>query len=212
MSELNITGFSEYLHFYGENQLLGIGWETDPDTGNVTGMKCSMFDISDPSDVRETDRFILKNVSFCDALYNYHAILAAPKKSLFGFAYGIYGDNTDVYDSSENYYYALLSYHDQNGFEPQMYLNINDSELFAGSMSYQDYCRVRGVYIGDMFYLVTEKGIVSYNIQKDYEQTGTLNGKLKRNKTMFLLYLLLAVIQRIVYTRKQLDENEDREV
>ena len=174
MSELNITGFSEYLHFYGENQLLGIGWETDPDTGNVTGMKCSMFDISDPSDVRETDRFILKNVSFCDALYNYHAILAAPKKSLFGFAYGIYGDNTDVYDSSENYYYALLSYHDQNGFEPQMYLNINDSELFAGSMSYQDYCRVRGVYIGDMFYLVTEKGIVSYNIQKDYEQTGTL--------------------------------------
>ena len=174
MSELNITGFSEYLHFYGENQLLGIGWETDPDTGNVTGMKCSMFDISDPSDVRETDRFILKDVSFCDALYNYHAILAAPKKSLFGFAYGNYGDNTDVYDSSENYYYALLSYHDQNGFEPQMYLNINDSELFAGSMSYQDYCRVRGVYIGDMFYLVTEKGIVSYNIQKDYEQTGTL--------------------------------------
>ena len=174
MSELNITGFSEYLHFYGENQLLGIGWETDPDTGNVTGMKCSMFDISDPSDVRETDRFILKDVSFCDALYNYHAILAAPKKSLFGFAYGIYGDNTDVYDSSENYYYALLSYHDQNGFEPQMYLNINDSELFEGSMSYQDYCRVRGVYIGDMFYLVTEKGIVSYNIQKDYEQTGTL--------------------------------------
>ena len=44
-----------------------------------------------------------------------------------------------------------------------MYLNINDSELFAGSMSYQDYCRVRGVYIGDMFYLVTEKGIVSMN-------------------------------------------------
>ena len=62
------------------------------------------------------------------------------------------------------------------------------------------------------FYLVTEKGIVSYNIQKDYEQTGTLKWELKRNKTMFLLYLLLAVIQRIVYTRKQLDENEDREV
>ena len=134
------------------------------------------------------------------------------RKVCSGLPYGIYGDNTDVYDSSENYYYALLSYHDQNGFEPQMYLNINDSELFAGSMSYQDYCRVRGVYIGDMFYLVTEKGIVSYNIQKDYEQTGTLNGKLKSNKTMFLLYLLLAVIQRIVYTRKQLDENEDREV
>ena len=56
LGELKITGFSSYLHFYGENKLLGIGWETDPDTGNTIGMKCSMFDISDPSDVKETDR------------------------------------------------------------------------------------------------------------------------------------------------------------
>ena len=47
LGELKITGFSSYLHFYGENKLLGIGWETDPDTGNTIGMKCSMFDISD---------------------------------------------------------------------------------------------------------------------------------------------------------------------
>ena len=65
-------------------------------------MKCSMFDISDPSDVKETDRFVLKDVSFCDALTNYRAILAAPKKGLFGFAYGMYESNSDVYDSSEN--------------------------------------------------------------------------------------------------------------
>ena len=87
LGELKITGFSSYLHFYGENKLLGIGWETDPDTGNTIGMKCSMFDISDPSDVKETDRFVLKDVSFCDALTNYRSILAAPKKGLFGFAY-----------------------------------------------------------------------------------------------------------------------------
>lgn len=41
-------------------------------------------------------------------------------------------------------------------------------------MSYQDYRRVRGVYIGDVFYLVTEKGIASYNMQEDYALTGTL--------------------------------------
>ena len=74
LGELKITGFSSYLHFYGENKLLGIGWETDPDTGNTIGMKCSMFDISDPSDVKETDRFVLKDVSFCDALTNYRSI------------------------------------------------------------------------------------------------------------------------------------------
>ena len=42
IGELKITGFSEYLHFYGENKLLGIGWETDPDTGSIEGLKCSM--------------------------------------------------------------------------------------------------------------------------------------------------------------------------
>lgn len=172
--ELQITGFSEYLHFYGENKLLGIGWETDPDTGNVDGMKCSMFDISDPENVREIDRFILKDVSFCESLSNYRSILASPKKNLFGFAYGIYGNNNDVYDSSENYYYGLFSYDEENGFAPQMYLNMKESGLSENDMSYQDYRRARGVYIGDMFYLVTEEGIASYNMQNDYKQAETL--------------------------------------
>lgn len=174
LSELKITGFSEYLHFYGENRLLGIGWETDPDTGNVSGMKCSMFDLSEPSEVREMDRFILKNVSFCDALYNYRAILAAPQKNLFGFGYGIYGSTDDRYDYSENFYYGLFSYDEEKGFEPQMYLNLDNNELFNGDMSYQDYRKVRGVYIGNRFYLVTEKGIASYDMQKNYEADKTL--------------------------------------
>ena len=174
LSELKITGFSEYLHFYGENRLLGIGWETDPDTGNVSGMKCSMFDLSDPSEVREMDRFILKNVSFCDALYNYRAILASSQKNLFGFAYGIYGSTDDRYDYSENFYYGLFSYDEEKGFDPQMYLKIDNNELFNGDMSYQEYRKVRGVYIGNRFYLVTERGIVSYDMQKDYATDKTL--------------------------------------
>ncbi|MBU5482464.1 beta-propeller domain-containing protein [Blautia sp. MSJ-19] len=174
LSELKITGFSEYLHFYGENQLLGIGWETDPDTGNVDGMKCSMFDLTDPTDIQETDRFILKNVLVCDALSNYRAILASPQKNLFGFAYVVYGNSSDIYDTSENYYYALFSYSEADGFEPQVYLDLNKSELFDGSMDYQTYRTVRGVYAGNMFYLVTEKGIASYNMQDGYSLEKTL--------------------------------------
>lgn len=40
-----------------------------------------MFDITDPSDVKEIDRIVLKNVSICDALSNYRAILASPDKT-----------------------------------------------------------------------------------------------------------------------------------
>lgn len=174
LGELKITGFSSYLHFYGENKLLGIGWETDPDTGNTIGMKCSMFDISDPSDVKETDRFVLKDVSFCDALTNYRSILAAPKKGLFGFAYGMYGSNSDIYDSSENFYYSVFSFDEEDGFVPNAYVKMNDCGLFDDRMEWQDYRTARGIYIKDTFYLVTEKGIASYNMADDYSVAGIL--------------------------------------
>ena len=48
---LKIPGFSEYLHPFGEGKLLGIGMDVD-ETGTVTnGVKVSMFDISDPSEM-----------------------------------------------------------------------------------------------------------------------------------------------------------------
>ena len=168
LGELKITGFSSYLHFYGENKLLGIGWETDPDTGSTIGMKCSMFDISDPSDVKETDRFVLKDVSFCDALTNYRSILTAPKKGLFGFAYGMYGNYSDGYDSGEDFYYGVFSYNEEDGFVPGMYLKMNDCGLFEDGIDWQDYRTARGIYIKDTFYLVTENGIASYNMADDY--------------------------------------------
>ena len=174
LGELKITGFSSYLHFFGENKLLGIGWETDPDTGSTIGMKCSMFDISDPSDVKETDRFVLKDVSFCDALTNYRSILAAPKKGLFGFAYGMYGNTSDAYDSSENFYYGVFSFDEESGFVPNAYVKINDCGLFDDGMDWQDYRTARGIYIKDTFYLVTEKGIASYDIADDYSAAGIL--------------------------------------
>lgn len=59
LSELKITGFSEYLHFWGEDKLVGIGYETDPETGRQTGLKISMFDISDPADLKVAGTCVL---------------------------------------------------------------------------------------------------------------------------------------------------------
>ena len=176
LGELNITGFSEYLHFYGENRLLGIGWETDPDTGSISGLKCSMFDISDPSAVKEIDRIILKDVSTCDALSNYRAILASPQKNLFGFAYGLYRNSGtgDYYHTEEQYYYGLLSYSEKDGFVPGAYLNIAQSGLFDDALTGSEYRSLRGVYVSDTFYLVTENGISAYDMTDGYKLTDTL--------------------------------------
>ncbi|MGX8728706.1 MAG: beta-propeller domain-containing protein, partial [Lachnospiraceae bacterium] len=86
LGELKIPGFSEYLHPYGDGRLLGLGYETDPKTGETLGTKLSLFDISDPVNVKELSKLVLRNVEPSVAFENYKAVLADPDKNLFGFA------------------------------------------------------------------------------------------------------------------------------
>lgn len=59
LGQLEVTGFSDYLHPYGENLLLGIGYETDPDTSRTLGVKLTMFDISNPTELTVVDSVVL---------------------------------------------------------------------------------------------------------------------------------------------------------
>ena len=51
---------------------------------------------------------------------------------------------------------------------------MNDCGLFDDRMEWQDYRTARGIYIKDTFYLVTGKGIASYNMADDYSAAGIL--------------------------------------
>lgn len=166
LGELKITGFSEYLHFYGEDRLLGIGWETDPDTGEQLGLKCSMFDISNPADVKETDKLVLGNVGYCRAMDHYKEILVDEEKNIFGFAYVLYEEET----WKQHYYYGVFSHEKEKGFKALEYLPI--SEEMAGA--FEDYESLRGLYIEDTFFLVGANGLESYNMDENFEKTGEL--------------------------------------
>ncbi|WP_353293915.1 beta-propeller domain-containing protein [Thalassolituus maritimus] len=50
--ELEITGFSSYLHPLNDNLLLGLGYAAT-DTGFIEGLKLSLFDVSIPADPTE---------------------------------------------------------------------------------------------------------------------------------------------------------------
>jgi uncharacterized secreted protein with C-terminal beta-propeller domain len=60
LGELKVTGYSDYLHPYDENHIIGIGKETEAAvTGDFAwyqGVKVSFFDVSDPSDPTEIDK------------------------------------------------------------------------------------------------------------------------------------------------------------
>lgn len=154
LGELKVTGFSEYLHFWGEDKLLGIGYETDPDTGEQYGIKLSMFDISDPSNVTEESRYVIEGAEYSNALYDYKAVLADPGKNLIGFAYIDY--------NNEKSRYAVFSYTKEGGFvlKTQMKLKKYLEEVE----------KYRGLYAGDYFYLAGNGHIRAYDMTKEFQR------------------------------------------
>ncbi len=153
IGKLKIPGFSEYLHFYGENLLLGIGMDVDEDGFTTNGVKLSMFDISDSSDVKEIQKYTLENVYSAAVMYDYKAVLIDPEKNVIGFAAD--GNN------GENYY--VFSYNDTKGFECLMNETVNGN----------GYQSARGVYMDNTLYVVKGNIIEAYDMA-DYQKTGDL--------------------------------------
>ena len=168
LGELKVTGFSEYLHFYGSGKLLGLGWETDPDTGQTLGLKLSMYDIRNPEQVTEERKLVLENVDYCDALYNYKAVLADPEKNLIGFTVGSYG--TDKYKEK----YVVFSYDQTEGFVKKLEFDL------GGEEEYYSYGMARGIYIGEILYVTEQNRVAAFDMKNKFEKMGSLELAEKR--------------------------------
>lgn len=129
LGALKIPGFSDYLHPYGENLLLGIGYDAGEE-GAINCVKLTMFDISDPRNVVEKHTLLLKDYDTSEACSNHRAVLVDKKKNIIGLplegtSYGNgvenYGDGVKIYeDGFKNYMevkaYAVYGYEEERGF------------------------------------------------------------------------------------------------
>jgi len=79
---LKITGFSDYLHPYDENHIIGIG-KSATEEGRVTGMKIALFDVSDVANPAEEAKIeIGGRGTDSNALYEHKAFLFDKNKNL----------------------------------------------------------------------------------------------------------------------------------
>ncbi len=87
--ELEIDGYSDYLHPISDDLLLGIGKDAVPDDGSsdfgftrgawYQGVKLSLFDVSDPAAPSELDSMVFgKRGSESEVLYDHHGIAFLP--------------------------------------------------------------------------------------------------------------------------------------
>jgi uncharacterized secreted protein with C-terminal beta-propeller domain len=76
VGELEVTGFSSYLHPIDDGWLLAIGQEADED-GRTIGLAVSIFDVRDFADPQLAHRYLIENDentwSWSEALHDHHA-------------------------------------------------------------------------------------------------------------------------------------------
>lgn len=147
LSALKIPGFSDYLHPYAEGLLFGLGQDVDEQSGQTTGLKLSMFDVSNPADVTEVSKETL-SASWSEASSNHKAILVSAEKELIAFP-----SNTG---------YQVYGYTPEEGFYSKALLEMDQTFAFS-----------RGLYIGETFYLMTGPTLTAYALD-DFQQQGRI--------------------------------------
>lgn len=168
LGALKIPGFSTYLHPYGEGLLLGIGYDADETTGWTQGVKLSMFDVSDPANVKEIHKHSLTDFSYTGVENDHKAALIDVEKGIIGFPVRGY-QNTGEYNV-----FVVYGYDEKDGFYPKFsegYAMGYDADLYE--FKYELFTTdCRGAYIGDTFYMINPAyEIKSYDIET-WEQTG----------------------------------------
>ncbi len=80
VGELELLGYSAYLHPLGGDLLLGIGQDATA-TGQTTGTQLSLFDVSDPANPERLQQTAIPGASSA-AEYDHHAFLYWPETGL----------------------------------------------------------------------------------------------------------------------------------
>ncbi len=149
LDALKIPGFSEYLHVFKENLLLGIGYSADETSGATQGVKLSMFDTSVKTDVKEIATTKV-DASWTTIGSNHKAILVDGEKNLIAFP------------ADSDYY--IYRYTADRGFVLAAKVSMTE-DLSSWNL--------RGLFIGDNFYVVGESGITVISLN-NFSVVGTV--------------------------------------
>ena len=86
LGELEIPGYSDYLHPYDETHIIGVGWNN--------GVKIALFDVSDPENPREISKY--ETSGYSEVSSDHKAFLFSKSKNLLVVPMGGYW-NQDAY-------------------------------------------------------------------------------------------------------------------
>ena len=194
LGELKIPGYSDYLHPYDENHLIGFGKDAVAAEENLQerrgidfawyqGVKISLFDITDLNNPKELfSEKIGDRGTESEVLYDHKALLFDKSKNLLAFPITVYEyDATpeNAWDSGKLTFQGAYVYNLdlENGFDLKgkiTHFEDNEFENYDGYW-YADYAKEirRILYIGENLYTVSQD-FVKANDMATIEEKGKL--------------------------------------
>ena len=153
--ELKIPGFSSYLHPIDENTLMGIGQDAT-ENGQIQGAQVSLFDISDLTNPRRTDKLSFGSGN-SEVEYDHRAFLYWDAAEL-----AMLPLQTWEWDeSSESYFSGAVGVHVHGD-------GLHELDRISHQQN-QDYWEYgtqirRSLVIGDVLYTVSDVGVMASDV------------------------------------------------
>jgi inhibitor of cysteine peptidase len=166
LGELKIPGFSNYLHPYDENHLIGLGMDSvlvtegGEQRAKPTGLKLSLFDVTDVSRPKELFKVILGGEgSYSEALNNHKAFMFSKEKNIISLPVDI----RDGYSDNNSKQGAAVFSISLNGIKEKGIISHTDgvnenSELYNLSIVN------RTLYIDDVLYTISNEKMMASDI------------------------------------------------
>lgn len=147
---VEISGFSTLLTPVDENTLLGIGYcDKETESGIVTnGMKLTLFDVSDCTNVKVLDSKELVGYD-SEVLYNHKALVVNASEDYYAFPFSIYNE--------DSFLSGVVTFTAKNGkIEITNKFSVTRKDFYYSS---------RCVYINNYIYFVTSAGVVPFIVE-----------------------------------------------
>lgn len=198
LGALKIPGYSDYLHPYDENHIIGFGKDTielsrvdsrgvsSGTTAYYQGMKIALFDVSDVNNPKEKFKEIIGDRGTDSELLRDHkALLFSREKGIMAFPVtvmeiqeggNVTPENMPAYGSFVFQGAYIYSIDIEEGFKLRGRISHISEEEYskAGERWYRSNKNVeRIIYIGDDIYTIS-KGMIKANDIKDLKEKGTL--------------------------------------
>lgn len=195
LGKLKIPGYSDYLHPYDENHLIGFGKETvevankgaggpgEETMAYYQGMKIAMFDVSDVNNPKELFKETIGDRgTHSDLLHNHKALLFSREKQLMAFPVTVMEvPNNKAADPTAYGEFAFQGAYVygidlQQGFQLRGKItHLTDDDLKKSGSGWYDGSRnvERLLYIGDILYSASPDAVKA-NRLSDLQEVGSV--------------------------------------